>query len=217
MISVLESYLDDQITAFELDEKLQRIHSEDGMVDEVSHVLWLHYDDCRDHKVRLSKAEWDYFQRLLLVLHSDAEISSSLEFRWSWDHALAWLAWAVFIGILVNGGGGWNLLWVLPFGLVSILISVFRSRLLFNADMGGNGCLPFDSFTQIRTYRQQVPEFVKQRYRREIGQRIIRSKKEECLYEVPFYCARILGGPFVLFFQGFPSVGAPTLGLTKSC
>jgi hypothetical protein len=90
VIATFEAYLDDRITAFEFDDRLQDIDSEDRTVNEVVHAAWFHYDDCKDHKVHLSKPEWDYFQRLLLILRSDAELSSSEKRRWSWDHAIAW-------------------------------------------------------------------------------------------------------------------------------
>jgi hypothetical protein len=89
VIAAFEAYLDDTITAFEFDDRLQEIDSEDRTVNEVVRAAWFHYDDCVDHKVHLSKQEWDYFQRLLLILRSDAELSSSEMRRWSWDHALA--------------------------------------------------------------------------------------------------------------------------------
>ena len=89
VISAFEAYLDDQITAFEFDERLQEIESGDRTVNEVIRAAWFHYDDCTDHKVHLSKPEWDYFQRLLLILASDAELSWSHSSRWSGDHLVA--------------------------------------------------------------------------------------------------------------------------------
>ena len=49
VISAFEAYLDDQITAFEFDDRLQEIASEDLTVNEVIHAAWFHYDDCKDH------------------------------------------------------------------------------------------------------------------------------------------------------------------------
>ena len=106
--SAFEAFLDDRITAFEFDDRLQEIESEDRTVNEIIRAAWFHYDDCKDHKVCLSKAEWDYFQRLLLILGSDAEFTSSPARRWSWDHGVAWLALVAFVGIASVAGWGWR-------------------------------------------------------------------------------------------------------------
>jgi len=216
VIAAFEAYLDDQITAFEFDGRLQDIECEDRTVNEVIHAAWFHYDDCTDHKVHLSKPEWDYFQRLLLILRSDAELSSSEEKRWSWDHALAWFALVGFIGIAMIAGWGWHLLlWAIPFGIISVLISVYRRRQEPDPRPDEIACVPFDSFAQIRQFRQVIPEFVKRRYRREIGQRTIRGEAEESFNWAFSHCYWILCGPIVLLFQGFPSSVDHTWKLTK--
>ena len=48
--------------------------SRDPTVRFVTQAVWYHYDDCLDHVVTLSKTEWDYFQRLLLLLESERQI-----------------------------------------------------------------------------------------------------------------------------------------------
>ena len=42
VISAFEAYLDDQITAFEFDDRLQQIESEDRTVNKVIHAAWFH-------------------------------------------------------------------------------------------------------------------------------------------------------------------------------
>ena len=39
----------------------------------LSKLIWFHYDDCRDHNIVATEQEWDYFNRLLFLLESDAE------------------------------------------------------------------------------------------------------------------------------------------------
>lgn len=216
VITVFESYLDDQITAFEFDDRLHDVDSEDWTVNEIILEAWFHYDDGKDHKVNLSKPEWDYIQRLLLILRSDAELSASAEKRWSWDHALAWLALAGFVGIALIAGWGWHLyLWAIPFGIISVLISDYRRRREPVPKANEIACEPFASFSQIRQFRQHLPGFVKQRYRREIGQRTIRGEAEESFSWAFFHCYWILFGPVVLLFQGFPSTVDHTFKITK--
>jgi hypothetical protein len=216
VISAFEAYLDDQITAFEFDDRLQQIESEDRTVNDVIHAAWFHYDDCKDHKVHLSKPEWDYFQRLLLILVSDAELSSSHSSRWSWDHLIAWLALAVFVGIAVVVGWGWHLtLWAVPFGVVSILISIYRRRREPEFEPREVACTPFGSLSQIRWLRRQFPRFQKRKYRVEIGGRKIRSEGEQSFYRAFSYCYWLVFSPLVLLFQGFPSTIDQTPKLTK--
>lgn len=206
VISVFEAYLDDQITAFEFDDRLQEIESDDRTVNEVIHTAWFYYDDCKDHEVHLSKPEWDYFQRLLLILVSDAELSSSHSRWWSWDHLIAWLALAVFVGIAVVVGWGWHLiLWAVPFGIVSILISIFRRRREPELETREVACTPFESLSQIHWLRRQFPGFQKRKYRVEIGARKIRSEGEESFNRALSYCYWLVCSPLVLLFQGFPS------------
>ena len=216
VILAFEDYLDDQITAFEFDDRLQEIESTDRTVNEVIHAAWFHYDDCKDHKVHLSKPEWDYFQRFLLILRSEAEMSSSESKRWSWDHALAWLALIVFLGIAFVVEWGWHLLiWAIPFGIISILISIFRRRSVPDSSPGVIACMPFESLLQISWLRRQLPAFKKRRYRAEIGERKIRSQAEESFNSAFSYCFWIAFAPVVLLFQGFPSSVDRTLKLTK--
>jgi hypothetical protein len=77
VMTAFVEFLDDRITAFDFDERLGSIQSRDRTVNEVIGAAWSHYDDCTDHNVILTKAEWDYFQRLMLILRSDAEASLS--------------------------------------------------------------------------------------------------------------------------------------------
>ena len=216
VISAFEAYLDDQITAFEFDDRLQEIESEEPTVNEVIRAAWFHYDDCKDHKVHLSKPEWDYFQRLLLILGSDAELSSSHSSRWSWDHLIAWLALIAFVGIAFVVGWGWHLiLWAVPFGIVSILISIYRHRREPEFEPRDAACIPFESLSQIRWLRGQFPGFQKRKYRVDVGARKIRSEAEESFNRAFSYCYWLIFSPLVLLFQGFPSTTDHTKKLTK--
>lgn len=62
VILAIEDYLDDRIMAFEFDDRLQQVESRDETVTEVIHAVWGLYDDCKDHKVHLTKPEWDFLQ-----------------------------------------------------------------------------------------------------------------------------------------------------------
>ena len=201
-----EKYLGDELTAFEFDERLQRIESKDRTVHEAIRAAWFHYDDCEDHLVMLSKPEWDYFQRLLLILRSDAEFAPEVSRKWSWDHAIAWAAFAGFVVVAFVMGWGWRLFaWAVPFGVVSMWIGLHRRRRYFRPGSRQAACWPFGSFSQIRSLRRQVPGFVKRAYRKEIGGRAVRSRGGKCLGWMLLHLYWIVFGPVVLLFQGFPT------------
>jgi hypothetical protein len=76
LAEVINRYLNEEVTAFKFDEQLSEIAAatKDETVQQVASLFWYHYDDVDDHKVVASKEEWDYFQRLLLILKSDSDI-----------------------------------------------------------------------------------------------------------------------------------------------
>ena len=206
MILALEAYLDDKITAFELDNRFREMESKDETVNEIIHSVWLHYDDCRDHKIHLSKQEWDYFQRLLLVLQSDSAFSFSQSRRWSWDHLIACLSLITFLSVWCKVGWSGHLLWVtVPFGIVSIFISVYRRRMEPVSEPPKMAYFPFVSVSEILKLRRQIPAFQKRKYRPEIGTRKIRSEMAQFFLWAFSYVYWLLFSPLVLFYQAFPS------------
>jgi hypothetical protein len=216
VIDAFEGFLDDKITAFEFDERLQDIESDDQTVKEVIHAAWFHYDDCTDHKICWSKAQWDYFQRLLLILRSDAELLNPHPRvrHWSWDHAVAWSACALFAGTALILGWGWQLFPLATlFGILSISINAYRQRQETKPTPDEIACLPFESSSQIRWLLCQTPEFQKRKYRPELADRTIRSEEVVGFNWMLSYCSWILLSPAVLLFQGFPSRvhGAPKI------
>ena len=85
MSKAIRAYMAETITAFQLDEALFTIAdaTQDGTVKAVAKQMWFHYDDCKDHKIVSSKQTWDYFNRLLLLLESEAE-AEFVRTRTSW-------------------------------------------------------------------------------------------------------------------------------------
>jgi hypothetical protein len=207
VIAAFEEFLDDRITAFDFDERLGAIQSKDHTIHEVINAAWYHYDDCIDHKVVLTKAEWDYFQRLLLILRSDAELSTTDARLWSWDHALAWLALLAFVAISFSVGWGWHLFaWAIPFGILSLLISNYRRDRVPVLEPRRTALIPFGSLSDLRNLRSTVPKFQKRRYRSDIEGRTIRCMTEQSFNLALSRIHYILLGPLVLLFQGFPSI-----------
>ena len=70
MSKAIRDYMEQRITSFELADSLDCMaHSTgDKTVKLVKKLMWFHYDDLKDHTIVASKQEWDYFNRLLLLL-----------------------------------------------------------------------------------------------------------------------------------------------------
>ena len=85
MGKAIRDYMEERIGAFELHDSLDCIahETEDGTVKVIGRQIWFHYDDCKDHKIVASKQTWDYFNRLLLLLESEAE-AEFVRTRTSW-------------------------------------------------------------------------------------------------------------------------------------
>ena len=64
--AVIRSYMNEEITAFELHGALDeiRVQTKDRTVEKVFYCLWSHYDDLKDRKIVASKEVWDYFHRI---------------------------------------------------------------------------------------------------------------------------------------------------------
>ena len=216
VIEAIDRFLNDQTDNFEFDEQIWNIDSEDDTVAYAVQVLWFHYDDCTIHKAVLNKTEWDFIQRIKLLLMSDAEVSETSESRWSWDHAIACVAFAAFVILALVVGWGWLLLFAaIPFGLISMGITRYRERHPVEYHPKNLALYPFESFSQIRTLRQLLPNFSKQRYREEIGARRIRSRPVEGLLTVNSFILQIVFGPLALLFQGFAIPAHESVTLTR--
>jgi hypothetical protein len=76
LASILRSYMKEEVTAFQLDERLDsfRRFPNDETVELIAADLWGCYDDLKDHKVVATKETWNYFNRVLVLLSSDAEL-----------------------------------------------------------------------------------------------------------------------------------------------
>ena len=68
IIDAIKKYMGEEISAFEFDDLLWEINTEDKTAQEIISLLWYYYDDCKDHKVVANKETWDLFNRLLLLL-----------------------------------------------------------------------------------------------------------------------------------------------------
>lgn len=209
MTEVIRSYMDHQIDNIQFDETLREIGSqtEDQTVRTAVRELWFHYDDCKEHFVVASKKQWDFFNRLLLLLASDAELAAARTWRsWHATQFVAAVALALFLCLAVLRGCGPELIalaW--PFGIASMAIAWFNRRRMKRAAVGPKAALtPFHSFSSLRAVRRKAGEFTKIRYPEDIAGRTIRGPIEEGLLWIIWVPLWLMFSPIILFIQALP-------------
>lgn len=205
LADLMRRFLADEITAFQFDEQLDVFHdADDEVIRYVAEAVWYHYDDCDDHHVCLSKEEWNYFQRLLLLLSSDCRIDTQRHRHWTWRQPVAAVSLAMFVCCALSLGWGYHLFAVaIPFGGVSMLLSGFRHHPRLSDDPLEPILFPFASMSDLETaYRSST--FRKARYPVTMAGRRIRSELMEFLYLVQFRLTWLILSPVALAFQMWP-------------
>ena len=205
LATLIRSFLDSEITAFKFDEQLDPFReSEDPLVNHVVDAVWFHYDDCDDHLVCFTKQQWDYFQRLLLILSSDCRIETRTQRRWSIKQLFAALTLFGFNYFAAQLGWGQHLLIVaIPFGIVSIALSFWRHRDATAPNPYAPVVFPFATFSDLAT-AYHSSGFRKTRYPKHIGARTIRSPLMAAFWRLHTYTAWLILSPVPLLFQSLP-------------
>lgn len=205
--SAIRRYMDETLTAFAFDEEIYEIRTAtaDATVQFVAASLWYHYDDCKDHLAGLSKQEWDYFQRLILLLESDAEIERVRRRRWSMRQLVATIGLTGFGLCVFRFGVGWHLFgFALLFGPVSILLSYWRNRSERRQDDERLRLAPFSSISELRAIRKTVSGFSKRKYPAGAEIRTVHSRLMTlavCLQTAVLWSFL---SPLILLFQSLP-------------
>ena len=203
-------FLNGETTAFAFDHAIYDVESDDPTVRDVVYCLWHHYDDCKDHTVTLSKPEWNYFQRLLLILESDRQIESETTRTWRWSQLFAFVALLTFAVLVFQLGFGRHLLMVsIPFGVISMLIAYFRQRTQ-QPDSSFVALTPFATFAELWDTYRDVEGFQKQRFRRELTDAQIRSEAMNRIMMIPTLIAWLIFAPLALLAQSLPERNSNT-------
>jgi hypothetical protein len=212
VIAAVNRYLNGETTAFQFDEEIFGIESDDPSVRHAVCQLWYFYDDCKDHKVQLSKEAWDYIQRLILLLQSDAQIEVRKRRRWDFTELIALAALILFVYESCWFGFGSQLLAVaLPFGIVSFAISWWRARKSAGQmDKSRIGLTPFSSLSELLPLRRRVSNFRKCKYPPGMKKFKIRSPLEEFGMILQLYALWAIFSPVVLAVQILPMTETDT-------
>jgi hypothetical protein len=201
----------EEITAFQLDDSLADImaDTQDETVNEIGTGLWYFYDDINDHKIVASKTEWDFFNRLLLLLESDGEIEIKNIRRWNWRQVIAAICVGTF-GIIVyqSGFGEHLLIYSIPFGIVSMFLYWLANHEEKKAnnkrDKIEELLSPFSSFSNLRFVHNQIPNFRKWKYPQTIAGRRIRTRASDKIMMFKWGIIWLMFAPIPLLFQMLP-------------
>ena len=208
LAEVINRYLTDGLTSFKFDDALSEIstRTKDETVKHVAGLLWSCYDDIEDHKVVASKEEWDFFQRLLLILKSDADIVEETGKRiWTARQAVALVCLVVFAVVAAKTGWGSHLfVATVPLGCVSVLLKLWHSSLEEAQLRQQAPLVPFGSVAEMRSLRRKVHGFVKSRYPTQLGSRQIRGPVSEAFNWLHFVVVWLLFSPVALLLQALP-------------
>lgn len=204
MARAVDRYLNEEITAFEFDDDLMTISSdtEDQTVREIMIGLWGQYDDFTDHKVVASKESWDYMQRLLLILKSNARLEVPKRRRWTHRQSIAISFLTLFLTVVIYADSGILACFAyVVVGVVSLALLHWHERL----SEPDSAMVPFSSLTEIVKVRKSVPSFSKQSYPPHLKLRAIRSPLLEMIHWRPIHDVLWFAvSPLALLFQSFP-------------
>ncbi len=209
---VIEAFLAEDFGAFEFDDRINAVadNTDDETVHAVVHLLWFHYDDLKDHTAALSRVEWDYFQRLLL-LRSDSFLRSDRRLRWTGRQAVALAAILAFTAGAFMLGFGWQLLLVtIPLGVVSMALSRWPARDRESDDVDFLRLTPYSSLSELLAVRRTAPGFRKRRYPGAMEARRIRGPIENTLLTIQAGAMWLIFSPVVLSFQALPKAQGTT-------
>jgi hypothetical protein len=207
MAKVIRSYMDEEIDADHFDFALEDVKSSTGdeTVLAVSDFVWFLYGDLT-RKIDVSKEDWQYLNRLLLLLESDGEIEI-VEARRE-RHPLQLIA-ALLLGLYVVvalqvGFDQQLLIYAIPFGPPSMLIAWLHSRRT-RPSKAEVAMSPFPSISSILATRRRVRGFVRRRYPPSVAARSIAESTIWRLLWIPWSIVWCVFSPVALFFQMFPA------------
>ena len=202
---LIEQFLESKISAFDFDERLEVFYdSDDPIIRHVVNQVWYHYDDLEDHFMCFTKQQWDFFQRLLLVLAADCRVKNEAKTSWSVKQLVAAGTLIAFIYSAIQFGWGQHLLMLsVPFGIVSIFLSFWKTSAPPELDPYEKVIFPFATFSDLaKAYRSSG--FQKTKYPKHIDQRSNRAPLLVLFCQLYMYAMWLFLSPLPLLFQSLP-------------
>lgn len=202
LAEAIQDYLEEKTSAFEFSDETftVAVESKDPTVSYVAHALWHHYDDCKDHKVNLTREEWGYFNRLILLLKSNAHVKVVKRRHWSFTQLIALFTLILFCWHLFQFGfNPYLLIITAPLGVISIMISLYHRKAHPKLTPTKISLMPFDSISQLLSIRRAVPAFIKRPYPTALEPRQIRSPCREKILDLQLYIAWLTFSPLVTY------------------
>ncbi len=206
LIQCINEYLDGKIQSFEFDEKLGVFSdSKDSTVNHIVHELWFFYDDLVDHHVCADKSNWDYWQRLILILASGVEIEEGNDIETTDNNGLskifALISLAVY-GYLILTQSESRSFWKFVLWIVSIVIC-YEQQSDEPTVVPRPDCYPFSNYSEIRKAVRLSGNSKKKKFPREIEGRRIREKSSEIVAYLAFLVGLFYFSPIFLLIQVF--------------
>jgi hypothetical protein len=156
-------------------------------------------DYFQPYYANLSKCEWDYLQRIRLLLASDARVCESTRLSRREVVAATTLILAVTAGLFI----GFNIYLVLLWGVVapvSLVLGHWRNEPTPEALR----LLPFASVKQLLHVRLTTPAFRKERHPADHHYFQSESAVKEAILSAQTYVFWVVFSPFALLFQMIP-------------
>ena len=206
LATCLRAFLEGSVRRDAFHDRIGAIAAEthDETVQQFVVWLWFCFDDLKNHKIVATRTDWNYFQRLLLILSTDAHVRTESTRSWHWTNGVAALLLVTFVWIAIQTGFGEHLVVIaLPFGALSLLISWLVARV--NNEELDDGLFPFQTRASLRSWRRRAACFAKQPYPQDLIERRIRTASMERVLHFQFYALWILLSPIALLIQTIPS------------
>ena len=202
LAALIRRYLAGEVRSYGFRDQLAEFKdSNDSAVRFVAKQEWCFYGDTEDIPALLSKPQWDFTQRLLLLLESNSVVRETVSLQWS---VLQGFALLTLLGFLwVGYQQGWSDYFfavAIPFGLVpAAIIWVGREPSPRPFDQS---LFPFATIAELKSACQSLG-FRKARYPERMKQQVL-SLQAGDFTRILMYFLRLILLPCTLFFKVFP-------------
>lgn len=205
LLQTIEAFTSGEINVGEFETRVFKfLRSEDPIVESVaSKLIWISDDD--PEVFVFDRELWNYFQRILLVLHSNCRVETHRKNVWSFRQIIAISALLAFAFFGVQLGWGPQLLFLtVPLGFVSIALSRWELPSSEFDRPYAMQVAPFASFSDLANcYRNSG--FRKVSYPAHLANERQVSWLEQPSAEFCMYATWLLFAPITLLAQSCPA------------